>query len=197
MQNSSDGIAVPLSTFGGQSTELSPTDLPEGGSPDNGDVAFLPGSVLTRPGLSRVYANPPETGAIVYEQTFTSTAGKQINVVMYASGNVYSENFTDAPGTFVNICSVPANSRCKAAEAYGRLFMTFNDGFRGTDIPRQWDGVTLSRVSQDGPCANPTFGETIGASVQLQNSGATGSHTIVSLVSSDPTFTEIDVWVPS
>lgn len=195
MDNAANGVSIPLSTFGGLSTELSPSDLPEGGSPDNQDVAYQPGSVLTRPGLSRVYVSPPTAAAIVYQKTFTRLDGKVFNVVMDANGAIWSENFTDNPAAFTQVGAVPAGSLCKSVEAYGKLFMAFNDGFRGTDIVRKFDGTKFSRVSQGGPAGNPAFDEFILPSVALGNSGGTGSSAITSLVSTDPVTVTTYVWI--
>jgi hypothetical protein len=185
MENAATGVQVPLSTFGGLCTELSPSDLPEGGSPDNSDVAFQPGSVLTRPGLSRVYDSPPTLSAIVFSQSFNKLDGSKINVLMDSDGKIWAENVTLSPNVFSNVGSVPAGSRCKAASAYGRLFMAFNDGLRGTDISRSFDGTKFNRISQGGPCGNPTFGEYITPSATLGNSASAVTTAITNIVSSD------------
>lgn len=195
MNNAATGTNVPLSTFGGLSTELSPTDLPEGGCPDNQDCAFVPGSVLTRPGLARVYTNIPTTSKIVYQSTFEAKNGNTFNVLMDANGNIWSENFTQNPNVFTNIGSVPAGSKCKSVSAFGRLYMAFNDGFRGTDIPRSYDGTDINRVSQGGPAGNPVFGEFIGASVALAPVAGGGTKAITSLAASDPVTTTYRIWV--
>lgn len=195
MENAASGVPIPLSTFGGLSTELSPTDLPEGGSPDCSDVAFQPGSVLTRPGLSRVYATPPTSAAIVFHKTFTRLDGTVFNVLMDADGVIWSEDFTNNPAVFTQVGTVPAGSKCKAVDAYGKLFMAFNDGFRGTDIVRKFDGVKFSRVSQGGPAINAAFGEFIGTSSALGNGGGTGSLTVLSLLATDPITTTSRIWV--
>src|SRR5437899_304517 len=49
-------VPVPLTVFGGAVTEMAPEDLPEGASPFNQDVDFLPGSVFSRAGRQSVYA---------------------------------------------------------------------------------------------------------------------------------------------
>lgn len=46
---------IPLSVMGGAVTEMAPSDLPEGASPFNQDVDYLPGSVFTRGGRQSVY----------------------------------------------------------------------------------------------------------------------------------------------
>jgi hypothetical protein len=54
--NTAGAIDIPLELFAGLNTELAPSDIPEGVSPDNQDVAFLPGNVFSRPGLHKVFS---------------------------------------------------------------------------------------------------------------------------------------------
>src|SRR6266404_4563734 len=49
-------VPVPLTVFSGAVTEMAPEDLPEGASPLNQDVDFLPGSVFSRAGRQSVYS---------------------------------------------------------------------------------------------------------------------------------------------
>src|SRR5882672_5566159 len=56
MNNVAGTVPVPLSVFGGAVTEMSPEDLPEGASPFNMDVDYVPGSVFTRGGRQSVYS---------------------------------------------------------------------------------------------------------------------------------------------
>ena len=44
-----------LNLFGGLVTDMAPADVPAGASPDCADVAFLGGTVMTRPGLLSVF----------------------------------------------------------------------------------------------------------------------------------------------
>lgn len=55
MLNVEGTIPVPLTVFGGAVTEMAPEDLPEGASPFNQDVDFVPGSVFTRAGRRNQY----------------------------------------------------------------------------------------------------------------------------------------------
>jgi len=56
MNNPAGTLPVPLTVFGGAVTEMAPEDLPEGASPFNQDVDYLPGAVLTRGGRQSVYS---------------------------------------------------------------------------------------------------------------------------------------------
>lgn len=194
MNNAKGAVDIPLSTFGGLSTELSPRDIPEGGSPDNQDVIFVPGSVITRPALAKMHTTTPDATPKVYEKTLVKPDGTKLNLYLHDSGKLYSENAA-VPGVFTLIATVAPGSRCKSVTAYGKEWMVFNDGQHGTDIPRQFDGVNFDRVSQGGPCGNPVFSETITPSVALAPGVAVGGVAITSITSTDPTTTTTAIWV--
>ena len=59
MDNAAGAVDLSLDLFGSLDTELAPSDLPEGVSPANVDVAYLPGSVFTRPSRKAVFPAPP------------------------------------------------------------------------------------------------------------------------------------------
>lgn len=61
---------------------MQPSALPEGVSPDLSDVAFLPGSVYSRPCLQKRFANTFPAGGpngfvptVVYGKSFITSAG--------------------------------------------------------------------------------------------------------------------------
>ena len=194
MNNPKGETPIPLSTFGGLSTELSPVDIPEGGSPDNQDVAFIPGSVTTRPGLSRV-TGPSDATPEVYHTSLQRQDGTVINVRLHASGHIWVEDFTNNPGVFINVMDVTAGSRCTSRVAGGKLWMAFNDGRHGSDIPRWFDGSKWGRVSQSGPCNNPSFVETIAPSSSLAAVGSGVTVGVVSAVTANPYTVTEQYWV--
>jgi hypothetical protein len=55
MNNTTGTVPVPLTVFGGAVTEMAPEDLPEGASPFNQDVDYVPGATFTRGGRQSVY----------------------------------------------------------------------------------------------------------------------------------------------
>jgi hypothetical protein len=146
---------VPCSLFLGLNTELAPGDLPEGVSPDNQDVAYLPGSVFSRACLTKLY--PARAGTtVVYTKSYLQPNGQPLTLILYSDGALYKEDITNSPGAISLIGNVFAGSYCNSITAFGREYLAFSDGLHGVDIPRQFDGTNFDRVSQDGPGAGPT-----------------------------------------
>lgn len=151
-------VDVPLSLFGGTDSELSPSDCPEGVSPDNQDVIFTPGSFESRPGLGRIFASP--TGApFLYEKTYVQPNGVPLNLYLDANGALWVENVSVAPNVLTQIGSVAPGLYAQSVSAFGREYIAFSDLIHGQGIPLQFDGTNLDRVSQDGPGANASIGD--------------------------------------
>lgn len=153
--NTLGNIDVPLELFGGLDTELAPSDLPEGVSPANQDVVFLPGSVATRPALHRIFSTPFSENP-TYEKTYLQPNGEALNLFLDANGVVYQEDVENAPGVATQISQQEAGSTAQSATAFGREYIAISDGLHGVGVPLQYDGTNLDRVSQDGPAAAVT-----------------------------------------
>jgi len=156
MDNELGAIGVPCSLFAGLNTELSPSDIPEGVSPDNSDVVFVPGSVKTRPAAQRLLNNPIGSNSIVYHKTYLQPNGFPLTMLLASDGTLYKEDVINSPGNTYSISpggGVPSTkgSYAKSVTAFGREYIAFSDGTYGLDIPRQYDGVNLERATQDGP----------------------------------------------
>lgn len=149
-------IEVPLEVFGGRVTEMSPTALPEGVSPDEQDNTYIPGGVLTRPNLDRVLTNIPSGQTCTYQKSFVLPTGAIKNLYLFSNGVMYWEDPINAPGIGNALLTAPAGSYAKSATMFGREFIGISDGLHGTTAPLQWDGTNLDRVTQDGPSAPPT-----------------------------------------
>jgi len=63
-------IDSPLEIFGGLVTDMAAADLPAGVSPDCQDVAFVPGSVKTRPGLQSMFSAIAGNPTVNYLKTY-------------------------------------------------------------------------------------------------------------------------------
>ena len=150
---------VPLSLFSGWDTELSPPDIPEGASPQNNDVVFTPGSVATRPGLNRVFVAPVSAlGPFSYEKSFVSPAGTIYNLYMsMGDGILWVENLNTNPGIATSLWQSAGAAYASSVTAQGSEYIALSDGQHGVDIPLEFDGENLYRITQDGPGAPPAI----------------------------------------
>lgn len=151
MNNVRGCTQVAINVFGGIDQSLAPSDLPQGLSADNLNCAFQPGSVFTRPPLVRA-STLPGTAQIVYAYSFTKPDGTNVLLQFTADGKMWangSQIGQTAPG-----------NRFKCCTMFDKAFIAISDGEHGADVPLQFDGVNLDRVSQDGPGAAPTFAAT-------------------------------------
>lgn len=160
-------IQIPCSLFLGLNTEVAPPDLPEGVSPACQDVAFVPGSVFSRPCLRKVFpAAFPGNPTVVYEKTFVQPDADPLNLYLTSDGNLSYEEILHSPNAYTLLAQVIAGLQAQSVTAAGAEYIAFSDGFRGADVPRQIyrtpDGVLqVDRVSQDGPGAGPTVADYI------------------------------------
>lgn len=185
--NQSGGAQVPLSVFGGTVSEQSPPDLPEGASPDSQDVIFVPGGVGSRPALAKVFVTPfPKgsaslVGTVSYAKSLV-TQNFTYNLYLDSNGNLWWEDVVNTPGTYTLLSTFAPGSYAKSTTAFNREYIAINDGLHGADIPLQWDGTYLDRVTQDGPGAPPAV-----SSLALpQVSMAAGPAHVFSITEADP-----------
>lgn len=146
-------VPVALELFGSLVTEMSPSDLPEGISPDNQDVVFLPGGVRSRPGTQRLYGLIAANTTITYEKTFIRPDGVPVNIIVCSSGQI----FTEILGMIAPLGTVAPGCYCNSVSAFGKEYFTFHDGLTGVDVPRQFDGTFFDRFTQGGPGAPPSL----------------------------------------
>jgi len=178
-------VDVPLSLFSGTDSELSPPDCPEGISPDNQDVAFLPGSVQSRPAVRRMLTTAvPYT--IVYTKTYLQPNGDPVTLFFDSGGFLWVEDVNNSPGVYTQVASLSPDSFAQSVTAFGREYIAFSDLIHGTGTPYQYDGTYLDRVSQDGPGAPPVVADFLPVAATLTGAGASGAVNIVTITPSDP-----------
>lgn len=148
MNNALGATEVAINVFGGIDQSLAPSDLPQGLSVDNLNMAFRPGSAFTRPPLKRSSVLPG-TSQIIYAFSFTKPDGTEVLMQFRADGSMWANG--------LQIGQTAAGNRFKAVAMFDRAYIAISDGDHGADIPLQWDGQVLERVSQNGPGAPPTF----------------------------------------
>lgn len=165
MDNVAGAVEIAVSVFGGQNIELSPTDLPQGLSPACLDVAFLPGSTFTRPSLKR-FLTVPDNTQVLYARSYVKNDGTVVQLLFDSLGRLWANG--------VQIGTAAAGNRIKTISAFGREYIAISDGLHGANVPLQYDGTHLDRVSQDGPAGAPklvNFPGTTEALVSLTRTG--------------------------
>ena len=150
-------VPVPLELFGSLVTEMSPSDLPEGISPDCQDVVYFPGGVGSRPCMRRWLSGLTPGTTITYEKTFVTPAGLPLNLILTSDGKFWSQNTQVPPYTPVQIGSVVPGSYASSVTAFGKELIVFHDNVNGTDIPRTYDGQYFDRATQGGPGTPPAI----------------------------------------
>lgn len=188
-------VSVGLSLFGSLVTEMSPPDLPEGVSPDNQDIAYYPGGVQGRPCLNkRALAFTPGS-TITHCKTYLQPNDTKLNIYLDSAGVLWSEDVHNNPGVLVQIGIVTPGSYANSLTAFGRHYLSFHDGKNPTDVPLQFDGVYLDRVTQDAVGAPPQVSDApqnqlsiiyINAASQLNIVSATESGLVITIVCSAP-----------
>jgi len=165
-------VDAPIEIFGGLVTDMSPSDLPHGVSPDCQDVVFSNGGVLTRPGMQALFGPLAGNPTINYVKTYATLNATLRALVMDANGVLYKET---SPGTLSSIASgLTAGAYANSTTLFGREYLAISDGRTGNDLPRQFDDTNFDRVSQSGPGASPTVvDENVIGSIVASPNGAT------------------------
>ena len=177
-------VPVPLELFGSLVTEMNPSDLPEGISPDCQDIVYFPGGVSSRPCMRRWLSGLPAGTTITYEKTFVTPAGLPLNLILTSDGKFWSQNTQVPPYTPVQIGRVTAGSYASSVTAFGKELIAFHNNVSGTDIPRTYDGQYFDRATQCGPGSPPVLSNVIIPSSNMTlNAGVVGP-SIVSIVTS-------------
>lgn len=178
--NISGASAIPLSVLGGLVTEMAPTALPEGVSPDNQELMFLPGSAYSRPAFSKVFENPFPTGGpnnfrptVVYGKSLVTSSGDIKNLWFDSNGILWVEDWSNSPGTYTQLFAATPGSFMQSITAFGREYIAISDSLHGSYPPLQYDGTFLDRLTQDGPGAPPTVTSEALPSVLMASSGNT------------------------
>lgn len=154
--NPQGAIPVSLEVFSGLVTEMPAETVPAGCSPDNQEAIYRPGGVAQRPGLTKVFSDAFGAVTVTYEKSYIDGQGNIRNLYLDSTGNLWVENLA-APGTYTLLGTVTPGSYAKSVTAFGTEYIAFSDGLHGTDVPLQYDGQYLDRVSQDGPGVPPSI----------------------------------------
>ena len=104
-----------------------------------------------------VWYTPPNNVDFNYIKTFENVDGDTLTLALDEAGNLWQENVVATPGTLAQFYSgISPNSFAKSETYDDREFIAFSDLLMGTDMPRQYNGQWLDRISQVGPGAPPS-----------------------------------------
>lgn len=93
-----------------------------------------------------------------YLKSFVSSSGDIKTLGIDASGEWWVCDETNAPGVLSPLLSgLPIGGYAKSITANDREYVCFNDLHTGNDIPRQYTGQWIDRITQVGPGAPPSF----------------------------------------
>ncbi len=145
-------VQIALTNWGGLVTEVPPTNCPEGASPDNQECMFRAGAVGSRPGLKNIFADAVGTVTFTYGKTYIDPLNVIRNIYLASDGTLYLEDSPPTP-----IASVTPGMYAKSVTAFGREYIAISDGLHGQEVPLQYDGTFLDRVTQDGPGGAPNI----------------------------------------
>jgi hypothetical protein len=140
----------------------------------------------------KVFTSPSPPANFDWIKSYEQTSGQVDTLALDANGVLWDENVTSAPGVLNGIYTgILPNTFGKSVTFDDIEYIALSNLINGTDIPRQWNGTNLDRVSQYGPGAPPAFGTTsAGANVLSITQVAattllTGAHDFL-LVSAGP-----------
>ncbi len=90
--------------------------------------------------------------------TFVNQNGDAQNLSLDADGNFWMEDVAHQPGVLKLLFSgVTPGSFAGGVNGPGVQYLAFNNLTAGNDIPRQYNGQWIDRISQVGPGASPVF----------------------------------------
>jgi hypothetical protein len=186
MANQVSSVDIPLDLFAGLDLELSAADVPEGVSPANNDVAFSPGRVSTRPGtVRRILVS--NLGPISYQKSFVANDGTIKNLYLtQGDGILWVEDVTNSPGTAVLLFQTCGATFASSVTCSGAEYIALSDSLHGVDIPLQYDGSNVYRITQDGPAASPSVVSIALAPSQMVASSAPATTAITGITTTDP-----------
>jgi hypothetical protein len=117
-----------------------------------------------------VFLTPNPSANFTWIKTYQQTDGEVDTLALDAAGRLWDEDVDTNPGTFSNIStSILPNTYAKGVTFADIEYMCFSNLLNGTDVPRQWNGTNLDRISQQGPGWYPQASTTTsGGNIPIQ-----------------------------
>src|SRR5262249_25901031 len=110
---------------------------------------------------------------VVYSKSLITSSGVIKNLYFDSNGILWVEDWTNSPGTYMQLFSATPGTFCSSITAFGREYIAISDGLHGQWPPLQYDGTNLDRLTQDGPGAPPSVISQALPPSQMASSGNT------------------------
>jgi hypothetical protein len=89
--------------------------------------------------------------------TYEQTDAEVDTLALDSNGVLWDEDVDTNPGVLISIfTNILANTFAKGVTFNDIEYIAFSNLLNGTDVPRQWNGTNLDRISMVGPGAAPT-----------------------------------------
>lgn len=157
---------VPIEHFGGLITAWPPEMLDASLLAEAVNVKFTEAEVQTREGLALAFATPSGK-AVAGLANYLHLDGTEQPLVLDAGGTVYAETPAGS-GTLMSAptalgVSIPAGASLQAASAFGRIYLAFGNGQKGTGTPSSYDGTEVDPVTIAAPPGGATAADSAAA----------------------------------
>lgn len=104
----------------------------------------------------KLWLSPAPPSNVNYIKTYEQTNAAVDTLVLDAAGELWDESASSNPGV-LNLISnaILPNTFAKSITFNDIEYIAFSNLLNGTDVPRQWNGTNLDRVTMCGPGAAP------------------------------------------
>lgn len=108
-----------------------------------------------------VWYGPPASVQFDYIKSFEMTAGDTLNLALDSSGIFWQEDVLNTPNVLTPFyTAIEPNTFARSVTQDNREFIALSNLTNGTDMPRQYNGQWVDRISQVGPGAPPSISST-------------------------------------
>lgn len=116
---------------------------------------------INNPMTVTVWYTPPGVTQFDYVKTFAMTDGETLTLALDNTGVFWQEDVTNNPGVLTPFyTAIEPNTFARSTTLDDHEFIALSDLSQGTDMPRQYNGQWVDRLSQVGPAAPPSVSST-------------------------------------
>lgn len=112
----------------------------------------------------RLFLSPSPPANFNWLKTYEQEDGEIDTLLLDSNGRLWDEDVDSNPTVLNNIYNTILPNTFAKSVTFGDIeYIAFSNLVNGTDVPRQWNGVNLDRISMVGPGAAPNAQVTGGA----------------------------------